>query len=190
MGIGISVLSVIINQNPNLLSYQYQKELRSTSVTILLANVHHYYPGIKPENLHSKLLNYKKKGMVPKWLVPSAEGTKGHKIKVKEFEEWLSLDQRIVLYGSTKLYWIFKALGHSDNAISKIIANRSQYFKDSASWNGFFTRTLFANSDNKYFRAFVQPTMGSEFVRIGTRHIYLLMKSGKLKIRDKGIFDE
>lgn len=159
-------------------------------MTIPLANVHHYYPGIKPENLHSNLLNHKKKGIVPKWLVPSAKGTKGYRIKVKEFEEWLSINPRILFYGSTKLYWIFKALGHNDNSLSRLLASRSKYFKDSASWNSFFSKTLFVNPSNKDLRAFVHPTMGSEFVRVGTRYIYMLVKSNKFVVKDKGVFDE
>lgn len=156
-------------------------------MVIKLSEIQEFFPSINKRNVHVIIHDYTKKGKVPKWLI-KAPNKKGYQIKVKEFEQWLTLDERIKEYGSNKLYWIFLAMGFNDFSLSKFFSEKSKHFKNSTSWYLFFTHNLFARSDAQSRRSLYEPTRSTEFVRIGTRYIYDLLKSGKFEIKNKEIF--
>ena len=156
-------------------------------MVIKLSEIQHYYPKISQSNLRVMVHSLAQKGKRPKWLI-GERGKKGLMIDITLFERHLSLPVELRSYCTDKLYWIFKSLGMSDNKMANLFKERSKYFKDTNSWYGFFANRMFYRADDKGYVGFYQPTMHSEFLRIGTKYIYLLNKSGKFEVKDKDIF--
>jgi len=155
---------------------------------IPLSHIQSYFPNISPENVSVAMHIYRKKGKKePDWLI-KVPNKRGHLVELKGFERWATLDERIKHYATTDLYWLFVAMGFNDYRMSKFFASRSKYYKTVSTWSDFFACRLFMRSDEQGYRVLYEPTRATEFVRIGTKYIYLLKKWGKFEIKDKDVF--
>lgn len=153
---------------------------------IAVADIQKRYPNVSSANVHTTVHLFKKRGKTPEWLLPTT-GKKTY-IKVKEFERWLTINERAKQYSTDKLYWLFMALGYTDRALSEFMTRKSKYYTCRTSWYGFFKNELFLVFDKQNYRGLYEPTMTTEFVRIGTRYIYNLHKNGKFVIKNEEIF--
>ena len=156
-------------------------------MVIKVSQVQHYYPDISQRNLRVIVHSLEKRGKRPKWVI-GERGKKGLMLDTALFDRHLSLHVELKNYCTDKLYWIFRSLGMNDNQMAKLFKERSKYFKDTNSWHGFFAYRMFNRADDNGYVGFYQPTMHSEFLRIGTKYIYLLNKAGKFEVKDREIF--
>lgn len=156
-------------------------------MVIKVSQVQHYYPDISQRNLRAIVHSLEKRGKRPKWVI-GERGKKGLMLDTALFDRHLSLHVELKNYCTDKLYWIFRSLGMNDNQMAKLFKERSKYFKDTNSWHGFFAYRMFNRADDNGYVGFYQPTMHSEFLRIGTKYIYLLNKAGKFEVKDREIF--
>ena len=124
----------------------------------------------------------KEYGKYPKWFI---KYNKKAMIDFKEYERQSTVSHRASLYATTKLYWCLQAIGMSDSDICRMLSERSVYFKSVMSWQSFIASELFASSMTNKISS--RPSLLFEFVKISTKYLYLLKKSGKLdfKMLDK-----
>lgn len=142
--------------------------------------------GLPEYTIYHQARAYKSRvGRYPKWYITRGSGAK-IMINVELYMRHYTLAERIHSYSSNKLYWAFRATNHSDYDIAKIMASRSSHFKNITSWQRFFDSDLFVTSN----QLVVKPTLRTEFVRCGTKYLYLLKKSGKLDLsKEKEYYD-
>lgn len=137
----------------------------------------------------ARIRNYVKlKGKMPSYAIK-----KNNKLMFDEdkFRDKTTLHDRMSLYATVNLYWIFRALGHTDTSLADLMSNKSTVFKSSTNWRIFIGSRLFELKDESNQTSFlVKPTYLSEFIRIGVKHIALLYRWNQFIIKDKTIFDE
>ena len=151
-----------------------------------LVYVGNYFEGLKPSNIYTQVSKLKKLGREPKWL--ERESSKIAYIDINGLEKYMTLDNRAKDYANTSLYWLFIALGYSNFSLSGLMAEKSNYFTSKYSWGYFFSVTLWSYPETVMFNTIDEPSMLSEFIRIGTKHIYLLNKAGKFKVKNEEVF--
>ena len=151
-----------------------------------LVYIGEYSKGLKPSNIYSQVNKLKKLGREPKWL--ERKSSKVAYVDINELEKYMTLDNRAKDYANNNLYWLFMSLGYSNFSLSGLMAKKSKCFKSKHSWNYFFSVTLWSYSETVMFNPIDEPSMLSEFIRIGTRYIYLLNKAGKFEVKNEGIF--
>lgn len=144
-----------------------------------------YILNIPRDKIAQDIFTQKKaRGYSPEWHI------KKNNVSYVNIDSYLmstSLKTRSWLYATDKLYWIFLATGHSVKDMSEIMAKRSKYFNDVRTWQTYLYNGLFELNSGKIH--ILKPTMLFEFIRIGTKYLYLLKKAGRLNEVDKSIFD-
>lgn len=137
-------------------------------------------------NQHPNLFNvqasqYKKMfGNHPNWFIHNPERGKT-RIDSVLYKKKLELPTKTVLYASNKLYYMLRATNHNDSDIARLMASRSEHFKNVNTWIMFLSRDLFMRV--QFSKSIVKPTLFTEFVKVGTKHLYLLRKWDKLDLR-------
>lgn len=131
--------------------------------------------GKNKENFYSLARENKKDGVYPGWYIPKEGKNKSPtKIDTKRFHDWYDRPLRIQKYASSKLYWMFRAINFNDFMLSAFMAKRSKYYTSIDSWNMFFSNGLFLQSTQ--IHPVKKPTMTTEFIKIGTKYLYLMHK--------------
>jgi len=134
--------------------------------------------GKKANLFNVQAFDYKKvHGVYPKWFIHSPIRNETM-IDCNLYMRRIELPKIASLYATNKLYWIFVATGHTNSDISRIMVKRSKYFKSVKTWNTFFSSGLFKGAS----QAIIEPTLLTEFVKVGTKYLYLLRKWDKLDL--------
>jgi len=120
----------------------------------------------------------KERGVHPKWYIKN--GGKAM-INFKEYERQSTVPHRASIYATTKLYWCLQAIGMTDSDICRMLSERSEHFKSVISWQSFVASELFASSLTNKISA--RPSLLFEFVKISTKYLYLLKKSGRVDFK-------
>lgn len=154
---------------------------------------------IKPEELATQLNKHRnifnvqafqyraKHGKYPSWFVHNPK--RGlTRIDADRYLKLMDTPKHTALYATSKLYWALKATNHSDSDIARLMVDKSKYFKSLSSWHVFITKYLFARMEVN--NMLLEPTMLTEFVKIGTKHLYLLRKWNRLDLSKVGDYYE
>jgi hypothetical protein len=132
--------------------------------------------------------SYKKlHGRYPDWLVHS-ENRGETMINTEIYLKRLNIPIKASLYATSKLYWMLRATNHTDSQIARLMASKSKYFKSVDSWILFLARDLFMLTS--FSKVIIEPTMLTEFVKHGTKYLYLLKKWNKLDLtKEREFYD-
>lgn len=139
--------------------------------------------------LRVQAFDYKKlHGKYPTWFVHSK--IRGQTmIDTDIYLKRLDLPAKATLYASNKLYWALRATNHSDSDMARLMASKSKHFNSVGAWIMFLSRGLFVNT--AFYQLILEPTMLTEFVKIGTKHLYLLRKWDRLDLsKEKEYYEE
>lgn len=136
--------------------------------------------GKSSKYIYNKICVYRQKYKKnPKWLVKGKKRGENF-IDLRVYEQSAELSDRMFEYCSEKLYWLLRATNHSNKDIAELMSKKSKYFKSKHSWIVFFSKDLFVENQAKH--QLDEPNRLSEFIRIGTKHLYLLKKWNKLDL--------
>lgn len=127
------------------------------------------------DNFRSQALKYKSKhGSYPKWYTKH----KGkYMIDTYEYEYKTNLERIAWIYATDKLYWILSdTIGKSNLELSRVLSSMGKRSVDV--WQVFLNNSLFNVPPE--FVGDKKKSMRLEFVQLGTRLIYNLIKSGDL----------
>lgn len=131
---------------------------------------------------------YKKRfGKYPNWFIHN--GVRGEtRIDSVLYKKKLELPTKTALYASNKLYYMLRATNHNDSDIARLLASRSEHFKKAHTWIMFLNRDLFMRVE--FSKSIVKPTLFTEFVKVGTKYLYLLRKWDKLELSKEAEYYE
>ncbi|MDQ1340773.1 MAG: hypothetical protein QG567_1931 [Campylobacterota bacterium] len=118
-------------------------------------------------------------GKYPNWFIHSAERGKT-RIDSVLYKKKLELPSKIALYSTNKLYYMLRATNHNDSDIARLMASKSKHFKNVNTWTMWLCKDLFIQT--QFSKSITKPTLSTEFVKIGTKHLYLLRKWDKLDL--------
>jgi len=131
---------------------------------------------------------YKKMfGKYPNWFIHNAERGKT-RIDSVLYKKKLELPTKTALYASNKLYYMLRATNHNNSDIARLMASKSKYFKNVKTWIMFLSRDLFMRVE--FSRSITKPTLFTEFVKVGTKYLYLLRKYNKLDLSKESDYYE
>lgn len=130
--------------------------------------------GKSKDFISSTACQYKKQfGKSPKWHISD-----GRKVRVDtdEYERFGKLERKAWVYATDHLYWVLMDSGVPQRKIAKIFSDKSKRFKGAQSWNSFMSNNLFSIPPD--IVSGNDKSMRIEFVQIGTRIVYEMIKKG------------
>lgn len=126
-------------------------------------------------------------GKYPNWFIHNPERGKT-RIDSVLYKKKLELPSKIALYSTNKLYYMLRATNHNDSDMARLMASKSKHFKNVYTWLMWLSKDLFAQT--QFSKSIVKPTLATEFIRIGTKHLYLLRKWDKLNLEKESDYYE